>query len=626
MTTTGASPENKNHTFVPFLESAPRIDGCMDSSIMGFEDKALPVCLKSDSANPNISVRYRLAYGTHFFYLFISVRDSVLFTRDRAYQNGDGFNLVLGRTKPEGRRTDEFYVLAASALQQENHISGRHFFWYYNVHTLFKPTGEDTRLAVIKQNDHINFELLLPWSEVYPYHPWLKDSLGFNLRVVKGVKNGGANFYFALPDQRLDSENSTRAYIPLCFEEPLLKNGFQTYARLHRNHIQSGDTITVEAVTLNAAHSENRILTILYSGEGQPLHKNRWKLAGNSGVHRQILHWTVPNLNPGGYQLHWKAPAQSGSGRCGLSVLAPFSEKTYLNRLKEVKSVLSAGSRQTLQFMIHEHAEARQSLKPYETAAQIRMSDERLNRLFKAAGEGVDRLANQNGFVRKAYCSAVDSTLQPYVLFLPHDYHRNKSYPLMIYLHGSGTDESNIMNDAARRLIPEGFLALAPYGRGTSNCFSWNHAQDDIREALNAVIREYSVDTTRILLSGFSMGGYGVYRSYFEQPRRFHAIAVFSGHPNLANRWSGGEQHPDFLDQTFLNEFARLPVFIFHGKQDRNTPFHLTEQLVHRLKAVGARVTFVTEDKAGHTSPSETSLQRYYRWIKTHFNNAQSHR
>jgi predicted esterase len=157
----------------------------------------------------------------------------------------------------------------------------------------------------------------------------------------------------------------------------------------------------------------------------------------------------------------------------------------------------------------------------------------------------------------------------------------------------------------------------APRGRGPSNAFSRDHAQEDIAEAIAAVAASYPVDETRIVLTGFSMGGYGAYRTYFERPGRFRALAAFSGHPDLANSYFPGEAHPNFLEDKTLGRFKGLPVFVFHGAEDRNCPYETTRELVAKLRKAGAKVEFVTEPGAGHQRPGAEALRRYQAWLES---------
>ncbi len=115
------------------------------------------------------------------------------------------------------------------------------------------------------------------------------------------------------------------------------------------------------------------------------------------------------------------------------------------------------------------------------------------------------------------------------------------------------------------------------------------------------------------------MGGYGVYRTYYEMPEKFKALAVFSGHPDLANRFSeNSKEYPDFLEKKYYKNFKNIPIFIFHGKEDRNCSFELTEQLVDRLKKIKADVKFVYENHKGHELPDNETIEQFFNWVNKH--------
>jgi predicted esterase len=179
-------------------------------------------------------------------------------------------------------------------------------------------------------------------------------------------------------------------------------------------------------------------------------------------------------------------------------------------------------------------------------------------------------------------------------------------------LHGSGSDDQTMLNNS---LTEGNFIEIAPYGRGTSNCFTSDGAEIDVREAIEDAIKNFPVNASEIILAGFSMGGYGAYRIYHEYPGMFKGVAVFSGHPNLATKWLG-EGYPDFLDPAYLKTFRNIPVFIYHSKNDLNCPYPLTVELVRKLRNAGARVEFVTTSEGGHGIIDKENLQPYFKWLK----------
>lgn len=108
------------------------------------------------------------------------------------------------------------------------------------------------------------------------------------------------------------------------------------------------------------------------------------------------------------------------------------------------------------------------------------------------------------------------------------------------------------------------------------------------------------------------MGAYGALRTYYEGARRYRAVALFCTPP--AARLEG-EMHPDFAQPEFAGAFRATPVFVFHGRKDRSTPFADAERMVCALRAAGADVTLAVEDDAGHQLPNAETLNVYHRWV-----------
>ena len=236
---------------IKYLSESPIIDGELDSNLFSLEPREFPVIVKTNDNNPDIKVTYRLAYGTNFFYVYIEAEAEKLIYRDRAYQNGDGFHMVLARPKPKNQLTDEFYVLACSAVNKESMEWSRNIFWYYNVDDIFKRTSKDTKLMFAEPDGKISFELLLPWKDVYPYHPWLSERIGFNLCFVKAIGDQDNNYYFVRKDN-MGAENSKRDYKIMKFKEPNHEGKPQTYFILDRNNIHDTEILSSRSVTISS--------------------------------------------------------------------------------------------------------------------------------------------------------------------------------------------------------------------------------------------------------------------------------------------------------------------------------------------------------------------------------------
>jgi len=229
--------------------------------------------------------------------------------------------------------------------------------------------------------------------------------------------------------------------------------------------------------------------------------------------------------------------------------------------------------------------------------------------LFASAAN--PKISADERYLEKVYRSKLDSTLQPYIVKLPQNYDKQKKYPLIVYLHGSGCDEKFIYN--VPYFFLDEFFGLSVNGRGPVTDYCYNNAQYDIAEVIAEVIKDYSIDQNNIILSGTSMGGFGVYRTFFETPEKFKAIASFSGLPK--GKIAGPEQ-PNFLDSQYLKNFKNLYIFIFHQVNDPLCPYEMVEKSVGIFQESGAIVEFYSEKTEGHGNPSPETITAYHQWLR----------
>jgi predicted esterase len=593
-----------------YLDHVPVIDGRPDGRIAALP--AIPLTLVSGQPPASLAEpSYRVAYTAQYLYLAVELEAERLEQRDRAYQNGDGLILVIARPRPDGDPTSEFLVLGfspgvpAARWQQK-------FVWYRNVELEMRPL-EDSSVATDTERGRAWFEVLLPWSELHPFHPWLSDGIGFNICVTRALPDGASARYCAVEDRRVDSEQSPRRYQLLPFAEPRPDASISAAAVPERNHVREDESLRLRLATLAPSRRQARALVRVLSGEGSRLasRQSTLEIAAGLGVHE--IEVPVSGLPPGGYMVTWDLDDGAGAGRFGLSLLASPDAASLRERLSIVSGErLRPGSRSSLQFQIDEIESQERRLRPHDQAATLRMALDRLLSGLRDAEAGTDALAARTGILRRAFRSAVDGTLQPYSVRIPPGYDAKRRYPLLVYLHGSGEDDRNQL---ARAWLPDDFILLAPRARGTSNWYTRDHAQEDIREAIEDVMANYAIDGTRVVLAGFSMGGYGVYRTYMEDPLRYAALAVFSGLPRVPGS-SPDAGHPDFLNTVDPAIFMRVPVFIFHGGQDRNCPVEETRALVRRLTEAGVRADFHCEEEKGHEAPGQATLDAFRAWLQ----------
>jgi predicted peptidase len=172
-----------------------------------------------------------------------------------------------------------------------------------------------------------------------------------------------------------------------------------------------------------------------------------------------------------------------------------------------------------------------------------------------------------------------------YLLRLPSSFEPAKSYPLVVFLHGSGDRGRNAsilkrrppMSLATR--LPKEFVLVAPQCPPHQN---WTGAL--VLPIIDKLSVEFSIDQERIYLTGFSMGGFGATSIAAEQPERFAAVVPVAG--------ASHEQAAAKL--------ASIPCWAFHGEMDDVVPISVSERFVKILASRGENVRLTVLPAARH--------------------------
>jgi predicted peptidase len=192
-------------------------------------------------------------------------------------------------------------------------------------------------------------------------------------------------------------------------------------------------------------------------------------------------------------------------------------------------------------------------------------------------------------------------------LYLPPDYETQNVWPLIIFLHGYGERGSDLelvnkhglpKRIAARDEFP--FIIASPQCPITSH---WPEQVTELNALLDHLIASYNVDTTRVYLTGLSMGGYGTWFFASRYPERFAAIAPICG--------GGG--------WWMTNALKTIPAWVFHGDADPTVPLHESEIMVERIRNAGGDVMFTVYPGVAHDSWTETyNNPKLYEWFLSH--------
>ncbi len=194
-----------------------------------------------------------------------------------------------------------------------------------------------------------------------------------------------------------------------------------------------------------------------------------------------------------------------------------------------------------------------------------------------------------------------------YLLYLPKEYGKeaDKKWPVLIFLHGSGergSDLEKVKMHGPPKLIAAGkefpFLVVSPQAPGGKG---WD--VETLNGMLDEVVLKYSVDTSRVYLTGLSLGGHGTWEWATSNPERFAAIAPICG----------------FGSAFSTRRLRTVPAWVFHGEKDPTVPVNEAHLMVDAMKAAGGDVKLTLYPDAGHDSWTETyNNPELYTWFLSH--------
>ena len=177
-----------------------------------------------------------------------------------------------------------------------------------------------------------------------------------------------------------------------------------------------------------------------------------------------------------------------------------------------------------------------------------------------------------------------------YMINLPEGYSKDKSYPLIVALHGAGErgdDVSLVLVHGVMKYVAKGLkldaIVIAPQCPAD---FTWNLLTAELKELIDDVVKSYAVDTDRISLTGLSMGGFGTWEMGICYPGFFAALAPVCG---------GGMSWR-------VGQIGKTPVWAFHGDVDNVVPPENSYMMVDSLKSKGGCVKLTVFHGVAHNS------------------------
>lgn len=193
-----------------------------------------------------------------------------------------------------------------------------------------------------------------------------------------------------------------------------------------------------------------------------------------------------------------------------------------------------------------------------------------------------------------------------YLLALPEGYAAaaDKKWPLLVFLHGAGERGNNL--DALKKHGPPKLIEAGrkfPAIVVSPQCPSgqiWNpHA---VKRLVDELVAKHRVDTSRIYLTGLSMGGFGTWETATEYPDTFAALVPICGGAGVR-----------FV---LADRIKHIPEWIFHGGKDSVVDPAFSQKMHDILRKLGTDVQLTIYPDAGHDSWTEAyKTEAMWTWM-----------
>lgn len=195
-----------------------------------------------------------------------------------------------------------------------------------------------------------------------------------------------------------------------------------------------------------------------------------------------------------------------------------------------------------------------------------------------------------------------------YLVRYPDGYDENKTYPVIMFLHGAGGRYlgANAQKQNPFFIITEKyenfpFVCVAP----SCNADTWFDLFETLRKFVKFIASESFTDTKRLYLLGPSMGGYGTWQLATSLPEYFAAIAPICGGGMY---WNAGR-------------LVNVPVWAFHGALDATVYLEESEKMVNAVNASGGKAKLTVYEDVYHDSWNNAYANpELFDWLLSHEN------
>ena len=221
---------------------------------------------------------------------------------------------------------------------------------------------------------------------------------------------------------------------------------------------------------------------------------------------------------------------------------------------------------------------------------------------------------HETGFLNRTV--TLNGTEYRYQVYVPREFDRKKTWPVILALHGGGEygsdgmKQTNVGLAPAIRRNPERFPAIVVFPQAKlDKTPGWQlEGGKAAMAAVDRAVKEFRGDPRRIYLTGLSAGGNGSWYLASQYPDRFAAAVIvcgfvfaFTGRATVIDYPALAPAGTDPYEFT-AERVKRIPIWIFHGAADDVVTPDESRKMFAALKKHGANVQYAELPGVNHNS------------------------